>query len=64
MPAPENFMTSKQVADCYNVHINTVYKWRTQGLPYYEMGEKTLRYDPEEVAKWIADNKRRVRPKK
>lgn len=38
--------TAKVVADCLNVHTETVYRWTRQGLiPCVHVGARTLRFD-------------------
>ena len=49
---------TKQVAELLKVHPNTVYKYTEEGMPSYKLGNN-LRYEKEEVMKWIKENKKK-----
>lgn len=55
-------MTTEEVAKLLGLEVNTLTKWRTNktnGPPwiYLGKGKRSVRYDPDDVAKFIADNK-------
>lgn len=52
----EKLLTTKELADKFNVHTNSVYNWRKEGMPYVIAG-RNCRYDYEEVKQWLKDNK-------
>ena len=49
-------ITVKEVMAAYKVSRTTVQKWMKQGLPYSKVG-RLVRFDADEVAKWIRGNK-------
>jgi len=53
-----NMIDTKQVAELLKVHPNTVYKYTEEGMPSYKLGNN-LRYEKEEVMKWIKENKKK-----
>ena len=53
---PTRFYTPEDVADLFDVPLETVYQWRRKrtGPPGFRVG-RHLRYDPAALAKWVAD---------
>ena len=49
------FLTPKQLAKLYGVHINTVYRWVSDGLPGERIGPRNKRYRLEAVEAWLRE---------
>jgi len=45
-------ITVKELMAIYKISRPTVQKWMKQGMPYYKT-DRLVRFDPEEVAKWM-----------
>lgn len=53
------YLSTKQLCELYGVSKQAVEQWRkNKGLPYEKLSYKTIRYDINEVKKWIANNKK------
>lgn len=55
------FLTMEEMRDKFKVSISTIYNWMKQGLPYIKMGESAksiIRFDAQEVMKWVDQNRR------
>ncbi|MBM9434444.1 helix-turn-helix transcriptional regulator [Actinacidiphila bryophytorum] len=52
---PDRFLTPPDLADLLGVPLETIYQWRRKhtGPRGFRVG-RHLRYDPEEVRRWIA----------
>lgn len=50
------YLTAKELQEELNISRTTLWRLRKEGLPHQKIGHKTIRYDLEEVAKWL--NKR------
>lgn len=48
-------VTEKELIDLIKVSRMSIYSWRKKGLPYLKIGN-TLRYESDEVIKWMKDN--------
>ncbi|MER8154658.1 helix-turn-helix domain-containing protein [Streptomyces sp. NPDC094472] len=55
-PLPERYLTPVDLADLVGVPVETVYQWRRKrtGPRGFRVG-RHLRFDPEDVRRWIAD---------
>ncbi len=55
-PLPRELWPAKRVAEYLGVPMGTLYQWRylSLGPKAYRVG-KWLRYDPEDVARWLAE---------
>ncbi|MGW2375629.1 helix-turn-helix domain-containing protein [Kitasatospora sp. NPDC001683] len=53
---PTRFLTPEDIAAMFGVPLETVYQWRRKrtGPPAFRVG-RHLRYHPEAVAQWVAD---------
>ncbi|MFI8996987.1 helix-turn-helix transcriptional regulator [Streptomyces sp. NPDC053542] len=53
---PERFLTPLDLADLFGVPVETVYQWRRKrtGPRGFRVG-KHVRYDPEVVHRWVAE---------
>lgn len=53
---PERFLTPVDLADLLAVPVETVYQWRRKGSgPRGFRVGRHLRFDPEDVRAWVAD---------
>ncbi|GLW53872.1 helix-turn-helix domain-containing protein [Kitasatospora phosalacinea] len=53
---PQRYLSPEDVAALFGVPLETVYQWRRKrtGPPGFRVG-RHLRYDPNAVAQWVAD---------
>ena len=53
-PLLERYLSPKQVETMFNLPVTSLEKWRSlkMGPPYMKCG-KHIRYNPEEVEKWM-----------
>ncbi|MFJ2868479.1 helix-turn-helix domain-containing protein [Kitasatospora sp. NPDC087314] len=58
-PLPINYLEPEDVAALFKVPLETVYQWRRKrtGPPGFRVG-RHLRYHPDAVAQWVADQSR------
>lgn len=52
----KEFLTTKEVAEKYNVSLTAVYQWIDKGLPHsitYIGTNKNYRFNEEEVHSWV-----------
>ncbi|MEV7187664.1 helix-turn-helix domain-containing protein [Kitasatospora sp. NPDC093102] len=56
---PARFLTPEDIAAMFGVPLETVYQWRRKhtGPPGFRVG-RHLRYHPDAVAHWVADQSR------
>lgn len=52
----KELLTTEELCNALKITRQGVFKWRKEGLPYIKMG-KLVRFDKEEVEKWLEDNK-------
>jgi phage terminase Nu1 subunit (DNA packaging protein) len=45
--------TTKEIAELFKVTVQTVWRWRVQGLPHIKINSQTIRYNIDEVNEWI-----------
>lgn len=50
----ENLITTKELCEKLKVTRQTVFTWRSQGMPYKKYG-KIVRFNYEEVEKWLKE---------
>jgi len=55
----ENLLTAKQVAEMLNIKIRTLYYliYIDDGIPFYRLAERVIRFDEKEVDEWIKTRK-------
>ncbi|MCI0385639.1 helix-turn-helix domain-containing protein [Streptomyces sp. CNQ085] len=55
-PLPARYLTPVDVADLLGVPVETVYQWRRKrtGPRGFRVG-RHLRFDPEDVRRWVAE---------
>ncbi|MEU3492209.1 helix-turn-helix domain-containing protein [Kitasatospora cineracea] len=61
-PLPARYLTPEDLAELFGLpSVETVYQWRRKrtGPPGFRVG-RHLRYDPAEVAQWVAAQGREV----
>ncbi|GAA2838462.1 hypothetical protein GCM10010441_73520 [Kitasatospora paracochleata] len=53
---PQRYLSPEDVAALFGVPLETVYQWRRKrtGPPGFRVG-RHLRFDPNAVAQWVAD---------
>ena len=49
------FLKKKEVAERFGISVSSVSNYMRQGMPYYRIGSKLVRFDPEEVEKWLKE---------
>ncbi|MBN3930910.1 helix-turn-helix domain-containing protein [Streptomyces verrucosisporus] len=55
-PLPARYLTPVDVADLFGVPVETVYQWRRKGTgPRGFRVGRHLRFDPEDVRRWVAE---------
>ena len=52
------YLSKKQVAEKFGISVSTVNNYMRQGMPFYKVGKKLVRFIYEEVEKWIAEKGR------
>lgn len=55
------FLKKKEVAERFGISVSSVNNYMRQGMPYYKIGSKLVRFNPEDVEKWLkakANNER------
>jgi len=58
---PERYLTPVDVADLFGVPVETVYQWRRKGTgPRGFRVGRHLRFDPEDVRRWVAEQMEEV----
>jgi excisionase family DNA binding protein len=55
---PDGLLTTRQVADYLGVSPSTVLRrWRAGELPGFRLASNCLRFDPDEIAAWLAERR-------
>ena len=49
------FLKKKEVADRYGISVSSVNNYMRNGMPYYKIGSKLVRFDSEDVEKWLKE---------
>lgn len=49
------FLKKKEVAERYGISVSSVNNYMKQGMPYYKIGSKLVRFNPEDVEKWLKE---------
>lgn len=49
----KKLISTKELSEILGVHIQTIYNWVKEGMPRMKMGYNLVRYDLDEVMKWI-----------
>ncbi|MEU5609407.1 helix-turn-helix domain-containing protein [Streptomyces sparsogenes] len=55
---PDRYLTPDDIAEIFGVPVETVYQWRKKrvGPPGFRIG-KHLRYDPDDVSRYVRERK-------
>ncbi|MEU1418662.1 helix-turn-helix domain-containing protein [Kitasatospora sp. NPDC005751] len=59
LPLPNSYLEPEDIARIFQVPLETVYQWRRKrtGPPGFRVG-RHVRYHPDAVAQWVADQSR------
>ena len=49
------FLKKKEVAERLGISVSSVNNYMRQGMPYYKIGSKLVRFNPEDVEKWLKE---------
>lgn len=49
----KKMLNSPELAEMLGVHVQTIYNWAREGMPRLKMGYNSVRYDLDEVMKWL-----------
>ena len=49
------FLKKKEVAERFGISVSSVNNYMRQGMPYYRIGSKLVRFDLEDVEKWLKE---------
>jgi excisionase family DNA binding protein len=54
----EKLLTTREIANLLSVRPGTIQKWIQAGkIPFYRLGHRSLRFDLEEIGKWLEKKK-------
>ena len=53
-------LTNKELSELFKISRMTLNRWRGLGMPFINIG-KSIRFELEEVEKWIKDNNERIK---
>ena len=51
----KKLMLPEELSEYLGVTRTTLWKWQGKGMPYIRLGVKLVRYDLEEVMKWLSE---------
>lgn len=49
------YLKKKELAERFGISVSSVNNYMRQGMPYYKIGGKLVRFDPDEVEKWLKE---------
>ena len=49
------FLKKKEVAERFGISVSSINNYMRQGMPYYKIGSKLVRFNPEDVEKWLKE---------
>lgn len=52
MATKDKLLSTMELAKTLQVTIQSIYLWRAQGCPHIKLGEKTYRYNLQDVIDW------------
>lgn len=52
MANKDKLLSTMEIAEVLGVTHQSIYLWRGQGCPHIKLGERTYRYDLQEVIDW------------
>ena len=51
-------VTAQVIADYLNVKVRTIHKWtQEETIPHYRLSPKAIRYDLNEIERWLDANR-------
>lgn len=51
------YLSKKQVAEKFGISVSTVNNYMRQGMPFYKVGGKLVRFIADEVEIWVKQRK-------
>ena len=51
------YLSKKQVAEKFGISVSTVNNYMRQGMPFYKVGGKLVRFITDEVEIWVKQRK-------
>jgi excisionase family DNA binding protein len=55
-------INTKELCQWLGISENTAYNWRkNEKLPFIQLSRKTIKYDKNEIIKWLRNNGREVK---
>lgn len=51
------YLSKKQVAERFGISVSTVNNYMRQGMPFYKVGGKLVRFIADEVEIWVKQRK-------
>lgn len=49
------FLKKKEVAERFGISVSSVNNYMRQGMPYYKIGSKLVRFSSEDVENWLKE---------
>jgi excisionase family DNA binding protein len=49
------FLKKKEIAERFGISVSSVNNYMRQGMPYYKIGSKLVRFDIKDVEKWLRE---------
>ena len=49
------YLNKKGIAEKFGISVSSVNNYMRQGMPYYKIGSKLVRFNPEDVEKWLKE---------
>ena len=62
MQKKQPLVTTRDLTEYFGVTTQTVFNWRQEGLPHLKLGNR-MRYDLEEVLKWLEVRQEKIEEK-
>ena len=49
------YLNKKELAERFGISVSSVNNYMRQGMPYYKIGSKLVRFSSEDVEKWLKE---------
>ena len=49
------YLDKKGIAEKFGISVSSVNNYMRQGMPYYKIGSKLVRFSSEDVEKWLTE---------
>lgn len=49
------YLDKKGIAEKFGISVSSVNNYMRQGMPYYKIGSKLVRFSSEDVEKWLKE---------